>query len=240
MIHNIIVGGGSGVSAEMNFDIVGGTTKPSNPKENTIWINTEHKITNKIFSITEPEAPTEGTVWMQIGTSSSVPFEAVDGDNLILMAYPTYTQQYISGAWVTKPTETYVDGEWKPWITDVFLFENGVTNTEVFGNITGSEFTITNGSIRLRRYCSVSHEKAFDITPYKTFQIVIKVYEWVNGSVYLRNSAGSNVASISYTSQTGTRSVDISNLSGLHSVYISGNANAAADYTDISAIRFLV
>lgn len=38
----------------LNFEIVGGTAEPSNPKENTIWINTDTAITGWEFSANEP------------------------------------------------------------------------------------------------------------------------------------------------------------------------------------------
>jgi hypothetical protein len=44
-------GGGSG-GTELNFDIVGGTTEPTNPTENMIWVNTNVEIADYIFSAT--------------------------------------------------------------------------------------------------------------------------------------------------------------------------------------------
>lgn len=39
---------------ELNFEVVGGTTAPSNPEENTIWVNTAASITSWDFSAEEP------------------------------------------------------------------------------------------------------------------------------------------------------------------------------------------
>ena len=50
MIGRTNVGGG----ADLNFKVVGGTTEPSNPKENTIWVETEEKIPSWIFSAENP------------------------------------------------------------------------------------------------------------------------------------------------------------------------------------------
>lgn len=46
----------SGVStgAPLNFKVVGGTTAPANPKENTIWVNTDTDINGYIFSGEDP------------------------------------------------------------------------------------------------------------------------------------------------------------------------------------------
>ena len=50
-IHKALPLGGSG---GLNFDVVGGTTEPTNPKENTIWVNTETKIEYWSLEPTEP------------------------------------------------------------------------------------------------------------------------------------------------------------------------------------------
>lgn len=52
MIFNMTGGGGTG--AGLNFKVVGGTTQPSNPSENTIWVNTDKEITGWIFSAKNP------------------------------------------------------------------------------------------------------------------------------------------------------------------------------------------
>lgn len=48
MIFNMSGGGG----AALNFKVMGGTSAPSNPKENTIWVNTNNLITGWQFSST--------------------------------------------------------------------------------------------------------------------------------------------------------------------------------------------
>lgn len=45
---------GSGGSNPLNFKVVGGTSAPSNPRENTIWLNTDTEITSWDFSATQP------------------------------------------------------------------------------------------------------------------------------------------------------------------------------------------
>lgn len=39
---------------ELNFEVVGGTSTPSNPKENMIWVNTSQAITSWDFAETQP------------------------------------------------------------------------------------------------------------------------------------------------------------------------------------------
>lgn len=57
--------GGSG-GGGLNLKVVGGTTKPTSPRENTIYINTTTAITGYVLSPTQPETGTEGLVWLKI------------------------------------------------------------------------------------------------------------------------------------------------------------------------------
>lgn len=54
-------GGGGG----LNLKVVGGTTQPTNPRENTIWVKTTTAITGYVLSPTQPETGTEGLVWLK-------------------------------------------------------------------------------------------------------------------------------------------------------------------------------
>lgn len=104
------LGGGSG---GLNFKIVGGTSEPSNPKENTIWVNTDQNITSYILSATEPETPEDGIVLITIGTDSAVAFSVTKKNPV--MVYPLSAKQYVSGAWADKETKSYQNGEWVNW-----------------------------------------------------------------------------------------------------------------------------
>lgn len=52
-IYGNSVGGGSG-SNGLNFKVVGGTTQPTNPCENTIWVDTDIDITSWFFDDYNP------------------------------------------------------------------------------------------------------------------------------------------------------------------------------------------
>lgn len=54
VLSNSKVAAGSGSGEGLNFKVVGGTTQPASPKENTIWVNTDTEITSWDFSVTEP------------------------------------------------------------------------------------------------------------------------------------------------------------------------------------------
>ena len=101
-------GAGSGVP--LSFKVVGGTAAPSNPKENTIWVNTATAITGWAFSAKQPETAANGTVWFSVGTSAPAEFNALKKNSV--MVYPMAAKQYVSGAWVEKDARIYKSGQW--------------------------------------------------------------------------------------------------------------------------------
>ena len=117
-IASIEIGGG------VNFKIIGGTTQPTNPTENTIWINTSTEIPTYVFSVEQPESPLEGIIWIRTTTDSPVEFNALAEG--ILWIYPDSAKQYVSGAWVDVAPLSYLNGAWVDWIN--YLFKAGATS----------------------------------------------------------------------------------------------------------------
>lgn len=111
-------GGGGG----LNFKVIGGTTAPSNPKENMIWVNTSTTITSYVFSATQPTG-SAGMVWISTGTSSTVAFNALKKN--CIQVYPISAKQYVSGKWVDKTAKSYQGNKWVDWWNgDIYV--NGV------------------------------------------------------------------------------------------------------------------
>ena len=97
MIFNMSGGGGiagSGSGAGLNFKVVGGTTQPSNPSENTIWVNTDKEIAGWIFSaknpfigeIVESASVLSGTVGTSVLNKTGYSFRKVN-DGKAVMAF---------------------------------------------------------------------------------------------------------------------------------------------------------
>ena len=133
--------------APLNFKVVGGTTEPTNPKENMIWVNTDQKITSWIFSATEPENPAEGMVWISTGAFSTAEFNALKKNGI--QVYPLSANQYVNGAWEKKPAKSSRDGAWAEWI--VYLYKEGDEYTDVTGGWTASGFTYSGITITAGR-----------------------------------------------------------------------------------------
>lgn len=130
MVGMTNAGGGS---AALNFKVVGGTTAPSTPSENTIWVNTSTPISDWAFSATSPSSPTSGMVWFRIGASSTAPFSALKRKTI--MIYPVAAKQYVNGAWVDVTAKSYQNGAWVSWM--LVLYEPGNVHAETTGDYQG-------------------------------------------------------------------------------------------------------
>ena len=130
MIINMTGGGGGG----LNFSVVGGTSQPVNPKENTIWVNTDTEISGWAFSATEPGSPEGGMVWISTGTSGTVGFNALKKN--CIQVYPISAKQYISGAWVDVTAKSYQGSEWVDWFSGTYIYKNGDQCTVITGGFT--------------------------------------------------------------------------------------------------------
>lgn len=117
---------------DLNFEVVGGTSQPSNPTENMIWVNTSTEITDYIFSATQPTAAS-GMVWISTGKSSLVEFNALKKNGI--QVYPTSANQYVDGAFVSIDAYCYQNGEWNQFSMswDGTLYNAGDQYTGITG-----------------------------------------------------------------------------------------------------------
>jgi hypothetical protein len=138
MIGKTNVTGGAG----LNFKVVG-NPQPENPKANTIWVDTDVKITGWDFSAAEPVNPAEGIVWIFTGTSSPVEFNALKKN--CIQVYPLSAKQYIGGAWVDKVAKSYQNGAWVDWWNGE-LYEIGKEYTNLTGGWTNIGYSAASGT----------------------------------------------------------------------------------------------
>lgn len=145
----------AGGGASLNFKVVGGTTAPGSPTENTIWVNTSTAIPSWAFSATEPGSPAAGMVWISTGTSSTVAFNALKKN--AIQVYPARAKQYVGGKWVAVDAYIYKSGTWvqfsESWNGEIydagtFFFPFVKTDTSNFGGYTNNANAGTNkGSV---------------------------------------------------------------------------------------------
>lgn len=138
MIGRTNAGGGGG---GLNFKVVGGSAQPGNPKENTIWVNTDTEITGWAFSATEPDSPVEGMVWFFTQKNSPVSMNALRKNSI--MVYPTAAYQYVSGVWVSKTAMSYIGGQWLDFV--LYLYDTGDECIDVTGGWVSKAMRRTSG-----------------------------------------------------------------------------------------------
>ncbi len=124
MILNLI-SGGSG----LRLRVLGGTSLPADPAENTVWVNTDQAISSWVLSPLEPEDPREGMVWISLwgadspGTRLGVKLMLLEENGLEVC--PIRAKQYLSGAWTEKEAKSWQEGGWKSWLTALYLYRPG-------------------------------------------------------------------------------------------------------------------
>lgn len=228
---------GGGGSGGLNFQVIGGTTAPSNPKENMIWVNTSTKITSYIFSATQPTG-SAGTVWIFTGSYSSAEFNALKKNGI--MVYPSSAKQYVNGVWVSKTAKVYQNGAWVD-LWDGHLL-NGANKFELVtggwksattckmytsqgGNATGKATFNSNGIVFGDDTTIVNTANKIDMTNYSKLKFTISastglflfaVMASVTGSMEANYSAIKNSNGVT----TGTVTIDISSLKGSYYVVI--------------------
>ena len=122
------------LSGPFYFEVVGSVEEPTDPMENTIWVETDVQIPNYIFSMDIPNneestSITEGTAWIRYGKDGAVKANILIENEFYIT--PIEAFQYINGAWVSKSANTYQNGEWIPWT--VYLYRKG----KLYEHITG-------------------------------------------------------------------------------------------------------
>lgn len=203
------------VGAGLNFKVVGGVTQPTGPKENTIWVNTDQKITGWYFHPTQPENMAEGEVWFSVDTYSPVAFNALKKNSIQIC--PISAKQYVSGMLVNKTAKIYQGGKWVELVADGLIYENG-TQYKSLVSIAGTvNFDI--GYITLSVNDSASRVGTADkinLTKFKTVtvdysdktsaaEIAIKIMSDRNNVITRQNHINTT---------SGTISCDISSVTG--------------------------
>lgn len=128
--------------AGLNFSIVGGTEEPTNPKENTIWVNTDVAISEWQFSGTEPATRIDGTdlqtgdVWIGASNESTISLNILKKNGIILNIGTA--KQYIDGEWVKVSLKIYYNGEWRKNI--LYLYNEGDLCTDITGDWIGGDY----------------------------------------------------------------------------------------------------
>ena len=208
------IGGGSG--GGLNFKVVG-NPQPANPKENTIWLNTDVDITGHYLQAEQPAEMAEGEVWISTGTASQVAFNAAKKGTV--MVYPISAKQYVSGAWVDKTAKIYQNGEWVDWIN--YLYNAG-TEYVSFETLNGA-VEKTASSIKLTANdngtATICTGNAVDLKDKKS--VFVDISKMVSGSSFTFHEVAIMVSATKSTSNPIARKNDTEKTTGIFELDIS-------------------
>lgn len=164
--------------AGLNFKIVGGTTQPTSPKENTIWVETDTAISEWQFSATEPTTRANGTalqngdVWIQSLNKSDIAFNTLKKNGVIV--YPSTAKQWDGTQWIVKNAQIYQNGTWKNLV--YYIIQNGKLNVANAGALTKTSengiLTYANDYVEIKApkssYANFTTEKAIALSNFNT------------------------------------------------------------------------
>ena len=218
---------------KLNFEVVGGANQPINPKENTIWVQTEDEINDWIFSITEPITLEEGILWFIMHPLSATPFNTIKEGNI--QAYPIAARQYINGEWINKTASIYQNNTWIQFsVAKCYLFKAGsgaITSLKTYqessATITVTDDAIsTTASSTTECYATCRTEKVIDLSPYSTMYFTYTA----SGRKY---AEGCKVGVVNKPCTTG----DITNTTLATETALSNSSTSKTVSVDLSSIN---
>lgn len=243
---------GSGGYNPLNYKIVG-NPQPINPKENTIWVDTDTKITKHSFSPTKPSEMAEGEVWFASGNNGIVSFNALKKNNLSITPY--YAKQLIGGVLKDVTAKIYQNSEWKIF-WDGTLYDKGNEYTDITGGWSGypsSYITKNENSIYVQGYGFTAGaaytNKKIDLSKFQTLALNVTGYSDNHGELNYRlivsteNGPNMNeniVASVSGRT-SGEITLNITNLSSSYyiGVYLSDTGGGYMHTATFNKVRLL-
>lgn len=215
----------------LNYKVVG-NPQPASPRKNTIWIDTDVEITRHYLQAEQPENMADGEVWILTGKSSTVSFQAVKKNPI--MIYPISAKQMVNGVLTDRVAKSWNGSAWVEWIKEgSILIDNGSAKKPIFicweGKVSegGSDYsTITEGdgfvTITSNGYGNWAMFVADVDLTYAKKLLIEGEFASDNGELRIWDnvtaapSSGNSIASIDMTNIGG--SLDVSALSGTYKV----------------------
>ena len=175
------------------------------------------------------------------------------------MVYPLKAKQMVSGSLVERTAKIYQNGEWREWIT--YLFVSGDECAAVTGGwqsvMDSDSCTLTKeitdaGALRMTARANGNHRKGFfytdkeiDLSDAECVKINITEFQKNYGSgdyeyhdicISAKNTLNSPVAQAKI-SAIGEMSIDVSNLQGSYVVAFSLGGPISGEYTTVATDR---
>lgn len=230
----------------LNFNVVG-NPQPTDPKENTIWLNTDVPIAGWYFQAEQPENLVYGEVWFLTDKYSTTEINALKKNGI--QVYLISAKQYINGELANVPTMIYKNGEWVSLETKRYLYKRGDECTDITGGWSattlvyggdGSAYmmgTVRKNTDSILLDCSSSGQyqasvgtlKKIDVTNVSKLYLECTSVATVSNGYYdfgLITGAGNlkNVAVARAKIVYGEASLDVSNITGSYYVFVAINS----------------
>ena len=163
----------------VEIDVIGGTTRPGQMANNTIWVNTSTPISSWYISAEAPEDPSAGTVWIMIDYESDIQLELSNIPYIGVGIGTSY--QYINGDWTIIPAEIYANGKY--YSSNLVLYNHGTYNNAYEWRIDNNYMVIKYGEYANQR----TNEREMTIYN-RTDYIEIRYHThdnyWASDSIY--------------------------------------------------------
>lgn len=240
-VGSLIAGFDQG-SDGLNYRIIGGTTQPASPAENTIWVSTGTDIAGYVLT---PEAPADlyaGLLWVKTGSAGMASFNALK--NNMLQVSVSDCKQYLSEKLSPMDGYIYQNGEWirisSVW--DGTLFDAGNQYEEYTGgwkhsSVSSIGTTISGYSGSTTSWGSYAYTvNPIDLTDWNTINVNFTAASNNGGSIVANTVAGLGTAGsmpgfIKITAQ-GVGTLDISHLSGEHYILLAAGPSQGSFTAD--------
>lgn len=220
-------GASGGGGAPLDFQVVGGTSAPASPKENTIWVKTSTPITPWYIGPNEPSVA-EGVVWVQTDVASRFAFNALKKNSL--MVYPAACKVWNGAKFTLADASIYQGGKWSQFSVawDGTLFNNG----DRYEMITGGWANASGDTLAASFYSNqnfsppVRTEKMIDLTDFDTLHVT---YTGVTGKAHFgvtktRDLTLSSQYATFMPASVGTVELNVSGLTGEYYVTLVAGA----------------
>lgn len=237
MIFNMTGGGG----AELNFTVLGGTSAPANPKENTIWVNTDAEITSWGF-LNAPNPSWEmgeGYVYLNaiVSPGGGNDFNILKKNGVWLKLLSA--SQQVNGVWLKKDVKIFQGGVWKD--TRFYLFNHGEKSVGFTngGNSIDRGATLAVGATsweKLDGYfrCGPIDVTAFDVLNANIVEGIYGGNLWLGVSDKTSYEWDLDFIAVTSRNSAGEISLDVSSITGSHYIVISFIGEGAANVSEIS------
>lgn len=233
-INNISTG------MEPTFNIVGSTSQPSSPTENTIWINTSTTISKWQISSIPPTSAVQGQVWIVTALHTNTFVDVINDNKIILQ--PTKAYQYQNNEWTEVSMRIYQNGSWNTVSADVVLYESGVVNNTA---ITGGWYASTSTEshfdhLPMKFYNGlISTSYKIDLTQYSLLKVTIQCNSGNSSSIGIGTTTTAFTSKVSTTVEDvqQTLSIDLSSVSG--SYYILAHSASSSSSTQIYKVELI-